>query len=73
MDTTRTGQGMMAIACIIGLALLTVFFNGVEERKRNPNADPDSMVYQNQVEVPLKQNGKPANKPVLYEVIKKFK
>ncbi|MBO6554941.1 MAG: TIGR02281 family clan AA aspartic protease [Pseudomonadales bacterium] len=56
MDTTRTGQGMMAIACIIGLALLTVFFSGVEERQRNPNADPSSMVYENQVEVPLKQN-----------------
>ncbi len=46
----------MAIACIIGLALLTYYFNGVEERKRNPNTAPDSLVYANQVEVPLQQN-----------------
>ena len=56
MDTTRTGQGMMVIACIIGLALLTYFFSGVEQRQRNPNADPNSLVYENQVEVALKQN-----------------
>lgn len=56
MDTTRTGQGMMVIACIIGLALLTYFFSGVEQRQRNPNADPNSLVYGNQVEVALKQN-----------------
>lgn len=56
MDTTRTGQGMMAIACIIGLIMLTYFFSGVEERQRNPNADPESVVFANQVEVALEQN-----------------
>ena len=56
MNTTRTGQGMVIIACVIGLAMLTWFFSGVEQRQHNPNDAPDSLVYQNQVEVPLKQN-----------------
>lgn len=56
MNTTRTGQGMVIIACVIGLAMLTWLFGGVEQRQRNPNASPDSLVHRNQVEVPLKQN-----------------
>lgn len=56
MDATRTGQGMITIGAILGMAMLTWFFSGVEEDQRNPNRDPDSTFYQESVEVPLKRN-----------------
>lgn len=39
-DTRRIGQGMVAAAFVLGIALLTWLFSGVEERARNPNSDP---------------------------------
>ncbi|MBT4160380.1 MAG: TIGR02281 family clan AA aspartic protease [Gammaproteobacteria bacterium] len=56
MDSTRAGQGMMTIAVILGMAMLTWYFGGVEEKQRNPNADPQSLIHLNSVEVPLKRN-----------------
>lgn len=50
------GQGMMAVAFLIALGLLTMFFSGVEEKQRNPNQDPDSTYRGNQVEVVLERN-----------------
>ncbi len=56
MDTNKTGQGMMVLAAVIGMAMLTYFFSGVEQRQHNPNMSPDSRLYDEQVEVPLKRN-----------------
>lgn len=56
MDSARTGQGMMFVAVIIGMSMLTWFFAGIEEKQYNPNADPQSYVYAKSVEVPLKRN-----------------
>ena len=56
MDSTRTGQGMLFIAVIIGMAMLTWFFAGIEERQYNPNTKPLSLVNMESVEVPLQRN-----------------
>ena len=56
MDSTRTGQGMLFIAAIIGMAMLTWFFAGVEKRTYNPNTDPVSLVHAQNIEVPLQRN-----------------
>jgi aspartyl protease family protein len=56
MDTRKTGQGMMALGIIIGMAMLTWFFSGVENRQRNPNDDPQSMMTATITEVPLRRN-----------------
>ena len=47
---------MIAIAFILGMIMLTRFFSGVEESRRNPNAAPDSRVQAGRIEVPLQQN-----------------
>lgn len=39
-ETQRIGQGMIAAGFVLGIALLTWFFSGVEDRARNPNRDP---------------------------------
>lgn len=46
----------MFVAVVIGMAMLTWFFAGVEERQYNPNADPESVIFAKSVEVPLKRN-----------------
>ena len=56
MDSTRTGQGMMTIAVIIGMGMLTWFFADVEQKQQNPNHNPESIVSDTTVEVPLKRN-----------------
>jgi aspartyl protease family protein len=56
MDLTKAGQGMTAVGLILGMVFLTYFFGGVEENQRNPNADPNSFVYSESIEVPLKRN-----------------
>lgn len=56
MDTNRTGQGMLTIGAILGMGMLTWFFSGVEENQRNPNQTPQSNVFLETVEVPLKRN-----------------
>lgn len=50
------GQGMMTVAVILGMVLLTWYFSGVEESKRNPNREPESHTNTNSIEVPLRQN-----------------
>ncbi len=48
---------MMAIAWIIGLALLTRYFSNVEEQQYNPNATPQSRIDEQGVpELVLQQN-----------------
>ena len=47
---------MLTISLIMGMVALTWYFGGVEEAQRNPNMDPDSIVYAQSVEVPLKRN-----------------
>ncbi len=56
MDTNRTGQGMIAIGFIFGIIVLSTFFGGFEEKKRNPNQNPVSNAGDGQVEVHLKRN-----------------
>lgn len=56
METQKFGQGMMLVACIAGLVLLTLFFGGVEDRQRNPNQDPITMADQDNAIVKLKRN-----------------
>ena len=38
--SSRLGNGMIAAAFIVGLLLLTTFFDGELEADRNPNSDP---------------------------------
>lgn len=47
---------MFVAAFVLGIAMLTVFFGGVEERKRNPNQNPESVMLAQSVEVNLKRN-----------------
>lgn len=47
---------MFAMAFILGIAMLTVFFGGIEEHKRNPNQNPESIMLAQSVEVRLKRN-----------------
>lgn len=59
METKSMGQGMMAIAIAIGIALMTLYFSGMEERRFNPNKNPESLVHADAartVEVPLMRN-----------------
>ena len=58
MDTTRMGQGMTLIAILIGLGLLTLYFQGKEYERYNPNAEPLSEASQRGVEVRLKSNSR---------------
>lgn len=56
-QTRKLGQGMIAVAFAIGIALLTWVFSGVEENARNPNRDPAYGVTANgMVEVALDRN-----------------
>ena len=56
MSTQKMGQGMIALAFIIGIGLLTVFFADVEQRQHNPNRTPQSKSNINGAEVNLKRN-----------------
>ena len=47
---------MLTIGAILGMVMLTWYFGGVEEKQRNPNADPQSILYAGTIEVPLKRN-----------------
>ena len=47
---------MLFIATIIGMAMLTWFFAGVEEKQYNPNTDPVTLVHAENIEVPLQRN-----------------
>ena len=50
------GQGMMAVAFLIALGLLTMFFSGVQQQQRNPNQSPESNFHGNLIEVVLDRN-----------------
>ena len=47
---------MLFIAIIIGMAMMTWFFAGVEERQNNPNTNPVSLIGEDNIEVPLQRN-----------------
>ena len=50
------GQGMMIVAFLMALGLLTLFFANVEDQQRNPNQAPDSILQGNLIEVVLQRN-----------------
>ena len=50
------GTGMMAIACILGMGLLTLFFSEAEEQQRNPNRSPSTQISAQALEVTLERN-----------------
>ncbi len=50
------GRGMYTIAWIFAIALLTVFFSGHEDKRINPNQNPESRISGKATEVILKQN-----------------
>jgi aspartyl protease family protein len=54
--TQQFGQGMMVIACVAALGLLTAYFSGVEKKQYNPNQNPESLIDQQSAIVQLKQN-----------------
>lgn len=56
MRTQQFGQGMMVIACVATLGLLTVYFGGVEKRQYNPNQNPESIESQQSALVQLTRN-----------------
>lgn len=55
-ETKGMGQGMYVIAWLFGIGLLTVMFSGVEERRINPNQNPEARTANGVTEVVLKQN-----------------
>lgn len=55
-STQRMGKVMMILAWVIGLLLAVQWFSGVEERKRNPNQAPESMMSGDAIEVRLLAN-----------------
>lgn len=50
------GRGMLYIAAISTLALLTFFFNGVIERQENPNHTVNSLSVDGYTEIKLRRN-----------------
>jgi len=50
------GQGMMIVAFVIALGLLTMYFADVQDTQRNPNQSPMSAALGNAVEVALLRN-----------------
>jgi|TARA_Y100000310_G_scaffold38813_1_gene36331 aspartyl protease family protein len=47
------GRGMLLVACVIGMVLMTVFFADLEEQQRNPNRSPQSLRATSYIEVVL--------------------
>jgi aspartyl protease family protein len=50
------GRGMYTIAWLLAVGLLTLFFSDFEQRKVNPNQNPNSQSYNGITEVVLEQN-----------------
>ncbi|MDP6263706.1 MAG: TIGR02281 family clan AA aspartic protease [Pseudomonadales bacterium] len=50
------GRGMLLIACVIAMALMTVFFADLEDEQRNPNRSPQSRQTTNHIEVVLERS-----------------
>lgn len=55
-STRGMGRGMYSLAWFLAIGLLTLFFSGFEERKINPNQNPQSQIINGQAEVILQQN-----------------
>ncbi|MEP0356712.1 MAG: TIGR02281 family clan AA aspartic protease [Paraglaciecola sp.] len=56
MQQSKLGKGMLIVAWVIGLALLTFMFEEQLEKQFNPNSEPISSTLNNGTEVRLKQN-----------------
>jgi len=56
MDTRRLGKGMWVAMWLLVLGLLTLGFNSMLEKQRNPNASPESFTTGDVREVVLKRN-----------------
>jgi aspartyl protease family protein len=56
MQQSKMGKGMLIIAWVIGLGLLTLLFDDQLAKQFNPNAEPISSSKQGVQEVRLKQN-----------------
>jgi aspartyl protease family protein len=54
--TRSMGRGMYSIAWLLAIGLLTLFFSDFEQRKVNPNQNPNSQSNNGITEVILKQN-----------------
>lgn len=50
------GTGMMVVACVLGMGLLTMFFSEAEEHQRNPNRSPATQINAQALEVVLERN-----------------
>ncbi|WP_373186943.1 TIGR02281 family clan AA aspartic protease [Halopseudomonas sp.] len=55
-STQRMGRVMMILAWVAGLSLAVIWFSGVEERRLNPNQQPESATTERGVEVRLESN-----------------
>ena len=55
-DVSGMGRNMTIIATVIGIALATWFFAGVEERQINPNIEPESYSSSGSIMVELQRN-----------------
>ena len=47
---------MMTVGVILGMVLLTIIFGDLQDKRRNPNLDPTSLIKPKSIEVPLKRN-----------------
>lgn len=56
MEQSKMGKGMLIMAWIIGLGLLTLMFDDQLAKQFNPNEEPISSSHQGVEEVRLKQN-----------------
>lgn len=56
MQQNKMGKGMLIVAWVIGLGLLTLMFDEQLAKQFNPNADPISSTIQGVQEVRLKRN-----------------
>ena len=54
--TRSMGRGMYTLAWLFGIGLLTLYFSGHEEKKLNPNQNPQTSVENGVTEVVLHQN-----------------
>lgn len=50
------GRWMFAGACVLAMVLLTLFFQNVEDRQRNPNPSPGGRLGDGSIEVVLQRN-----------------
>jgi aspartyl protease family protein len=56
MENKTMGRGMMALACMLGIGVLTLFFSEVEQQQRNPNQRPVTQTAESTRQVALERN-----------------